>query len=206
MEELIGRSSCSVLAGPNCLPLFNCSISLSTPLSGSSSHFSLSGFVCTLQPLPPSLLSLPHSLSPPRVSSCGLIIPPPPFLQPPAGPGLHDLSVEGRLPMSQADKAANYPTLHTPEEVDQQTGSHTHRQSRTVLRRNSVRHMNAPRQIDRLIDRLNLDQIRPKMDRRRTKPLVIKTLTNCKRTTVLLHSPSLSGGRLRSGWHILAAI
>ena len=58
MEELIGQSSCSVLAGPNCLPLFNCSISLSTPLSGSSSHFSLSGFVCLSAPSPFPLFSL----------------------------------------------------------------------------------------------------------------------------------------------------
>lgn len=30
--------------------------------------------------------------------------------------------------MSQADKAANYPTLHTPEEVERRKGSRTHTQ------------------------------------------------------------------------------
>lgn len=59
LEELIGQSSCSVLAGPNCLPLFHCFISLSTPLSGSPSHFSLSGFVLAPVPSPKHLLPLP---------------------------------------------------------------------------------------------------------------------------------------------------
>lgn len=118
LEELIGRSSCSVLAGPNCLPLFHCFISLSTPLSGSPSHFSLSGFVLAPAPSPaPSPSALPVS---PNVALSF-----PAFLQPPAGPGFHDLSVERRLPMSQADKAANYPTLQTPGGEYEQTATHS---------------------------------------------------------------------------------
>lgn len=115
MEELIGRSSCSVLAGPNCLPLFHCFISLSTPLSGSPSHLCLSGFV-----------SRPFSFSPSTLPvSPSVALSFPAFLQPPAGPGFHDLSVERRLPMSQADKAANYPTLQTPGQEYEQTATHS---------------------------------------------------------------------------------
>lgn len=113
LEEMIGRSSCSVLAGPNCLPLFHCFISLSTPLSGSPSHFSLSGFV--LAHISPSTLPV----------SPNVALSFPAFPQPPAGPGFHDLSVERRLPMSQADKAANYPTLQTPGEEYEQTATHS---------------------------------------------------------------------------------
>lgn len=64
VEVLIGRSSCSVLAGPNCLPHFICSISLSTPLSGSSSHFSPSGFVFLPAPSPSRLSPLLSAPSP----------------------------------------------------------------------------------------------------------------------------------------------
>lgn len=80
MEELIGRSSCSVLAGPNCLPLFNCSISLSTTLTGSLSHFSLSDFCQPPILFPFSAFSLfalclfPFLVSPPLALSSHLLL------------------------------------------------------------------------------------------------------------------------------------